>query len=243
MTRQSRYGRGQRLFVSATPVDEGRGEGFEIRESSAEDGGGGGGKILGTNWTDDGWVQFDEGQAGGGGGGGGGGRSVRRRRPQLNRLGSWPCCPELGNCSASTVLVVFCVEAPWKGEGTGQQGLGANARVCGAICHGRRGVERRSSGSGFTHTHKALRLVAVPPAPALQPRRTSNHTTRRSGARIDMGRTSFPSPTDLVVVVAVDGSNVLRRTRKPCGQSSFPDQREGEAERPGRADRRAATGG
>lgn len=162
MTRQSRYGRGQRLFVSATPVDEGRGEGFEIRESSAEDGGGGGGgKILGTNWTDDGWVQFDEGQAGGGGGGGGGGRSVRRRRPQLNRLGSWPCCPELGNCSASTVLVVFCVEAPWKGEGNGQQGLGASARVCGAICHGRRGWKGGARAS-LTHTRLCVWSQSLP---------------------------------------------------------------------------------
>ncbi|KAK0741237.1 hypothetical protein B0T18DRAFT_227454 [Schizothecium vesticola] len=48
MTRQSRYGRGQRLFASATV-------GREIRESSAEDGGG---KILGqTEWMD-GYTQF-----------------------------------------------------------------------------------------------------------------------------------------------------------------------------------------
>lgn len=62
MTRQSRYGRGQRLFVSATPCGR-RGEGvFEIRESSAEE-------EAVRSWgptgpTDDGWVQFDEGQAG-----------------------------------------------------------------------------------------------------------------------------------------------------------------------------------
>lgn len=160
----------RRLFVSATPCGR-RGEGvFEIRESSAEEAV----KSWGpTGPTDDGWVQFDEGQAGGGGGGGGG-RSVGRRRPQLNRLGSWPCCPGLGNCSASTVLVVFCVEAPWKGGGKRATRAGSErARVCGAICHGRRGVERRELGLAFSLTRLCVcRLVAIPPAPGLQPRRT-----------------------------------------------------------------------
>lgn len=235
MTRQSRYGRGQRLFVSATPCGR-RGEGvFEIRESSAEEEAV---KSWGpTGPTDDGWVQFDEGQAGGGGGGGGG-RSVGRRRPQLNRLGSWPCCPGLGNCSASTVLVVFCVEAPWKGGGKRATRAGSErARVCGAICHGRRGGGSSGSHSVSQGFASVVWLQSLPRQDSSHDG-PSNHTTRRSGARIDMGRTSFPSPIDLVV--AVDGSNVLRRTRKPCGQSSFPDQRE---LRSGRADRRAAAGG
>lgn len=179
MTRQSRYGRGQRLFVSATPCGR-RGEGvFEIRESSAEEEAV---KSWGpTGPTDDGWVQFDEGQAGGGGGGGGG-RSVGRRRPQLNPLGSWPCCPGLGNCSALTVLVVFCVEAPWKGGGKRATRAGSE-RVCAVPSVTAEGGWRGgSSGSHSVSQGFALRLSSgCSPSRARTPATTDQVTTQPDG--------------------------------------------------------------